>query len=78
VSTTWRDRFRPLIAEVIERHGRDAPGLRAALRKAFPCPPRENHPYQIWLDEIRVQLGLRKFRKRKEPAPQQGQGELWG
>jgi hypothetical protein len=30
---------------------------RARLREAYPFGERKYHPYKIWLDEIRRQLG---------------------
>jgi len=33
--------------------------VKAALRAAYPFGPREHHPYRIWLDEIRRQMGHR-------------------
>jgi hypothetical protein len=58
---TWRDHYRPVIAKVISEVGiSDMKALRKALREAFPNPPRKFHPYKIWLDEIKVQLGTKK------------------
>lgn len=55
---TWRDHCRPIIAEVITRVGTaDRKALRKALREAYPYGDRDYHPYKIWCDEIRVQLG---------------------
>ena len=56
--STWRDVCRPVIAAVIAAN----PGIRrrvlaAALRDEFPFGERRHHPYRIWLDEIRRQLG---------------------
>jgi len=63
---TWRDKARPLIAAVISEIGTDdLPKLRRALREAYPWGPRELHPYKIWCDEIRVQLGTKPI---KEPG----------
>ena len=57
---TWRDKARPLIAGVISQVGtEDIKALRKALREAFPFGTRELHPYRIWCDEIRVQLGTK-------------------
>lgn len=65
MSESWRDIMRPIIGKVIETHGTSDMGLlRAKLRRAFPCGPRKYHPYKIWLDEIRVQLGLKKKKRR--------------
>ena len=63
---TWRDNFRPITGEIIERVGtKDMKLLREELRDAFPSPPRKYHPYKIWLDEIRAQLGLKKKKMTK-------------
>lgn len=60
---TWRDVARPIIAEVIREHGtEDMKKLRKALKEAYPFFERENHPYKVWLSEIKVQLGLKKAR----------------
>ena len=65
---TWRDKARPIIAAVIARVGTDdLPRLRRELREAFPFGPREYHPYKIWCDEIRVQLGTKLQRVKPEP-----------
>lgn len=57
---TWRDKARPIIAAVIEQYGTaDEAALRAALREAYPWGPRQYHPYKIWCDEIREQLGTK-------------------
>jgi len=66
---TWRDKARPLIAAVIDQVGTDdLPRLRRALREAFPFGAREYHPYKIWLDEIRVQLGTKPVKERTPPV----------
>lgn len=57
---TWRDIARPIIAEVIDRVGRgDMKALREELRNVYPFGPKQYHPYKIWCDEIRAQLGLK-------------------
>ncbi len=57
---TWRQRFKPLIAEVLDQvRGRPEGEVKAALRDAFPAGPREHWPYRVWLDEIRAQRGLK-------------------
>jgi hypothetical protein len=54
---TWRERARPIIAEVIERVGReDENALRVALRDAYPFGPRKYYPYKAWLAEVKSQL----------------------
>jgi len=58
--TGWRSAARPIIAAIIREYSTDdIPRLRAALRDAFPWGERRYHPYKVWLDEIRVQLGLK-------------------
>lgn len=57
---TWRDNCRPIIRNVIQSVGRDdMKALRRALRDAYPYGERAYHPYKIWCDEIRAQLGLK-------------------
>lgn len=59
---TWRDVARPIIAKAIaENLGKPEKEIRKALRRAYPFGERKYHPYKIWLDEIRVQLGLKTF-----------------
>ena len=75
---TWRDSFSPIIARVIDQFGTDDMSrLRKELRKAFPSPPRQYHPYKIWLDEIRVQLGL-KIKKHKLSKAEKNTKSLFG
>lgn len=75
---TWRNKARPIIASVIAEVGTsDIRKLRRELRKAFPWGERKLHPYRIWCDEIRVQLGeVRRFRARGI-SPMTGQGKLF-
>jgi hypothetical protein len=55
---TWRDEARPIIARVIATVGTsNRKQLKAALREAYPWGERAYHPYRIWCNEIRVQLG---------------------
>ena len=50
----------PIIAEVINDIGRDdMKELKSKLREAYPFGLREYHPYKIWLDEIKRQLGTK-------------------
>lgn len=61
----WRERCAPIIADVIQRVGRsDTKALRKALREAYPFGERAYHPYKVWLDEIKCQLGQRQFNVR--------------
>lgn len=67
MSDNWRDRFRPLIAKVLaENDGKPEGELRQALRDAFPQGPRKYWPYKVWLDEIRVQRGMKTDRRIKK------------
>lgn len=82
---SWRDKARPIIEAVIEANkGRPLNDIRKALRDAFPWGPRQYHPYKIWLDECRLQLGLQpkkptpsESRRIKQVKPCDGQGELF-
>lgn len=63
---TWRERARPIIQRVLkETAGQPENVIRGALRDAYPFGPREYYPYQVWLDEIKVQRGLKKRKPRK-------------
>ena len=58
--TTWRDHASPIISRVIYEVGRgDMKKLRKALRDAYPFGERKYHPYKIWCDEVRRQLGIK-------------------
>ena len=63
----WRDKARPIITQVIrENSGATERDLCKALRAAYPFGPYDYHPKKIWLDEIRIQLGKKKDRRRKK------------
>jgi hypothetical protein len=69
---TWRDAARPIIRQVLAANkGKDEKEIRKALREAYPFGARQYHPYKIWLDEIKVQMGKRKFGKKQLPDPNQ-------
>lgn len=75
---TWRDKARQVIAAVIAEVGTDDPGkLKRALFDAYPFGERQYHPYKIWLDEIKVQLGTKR-RKVKDVTVDENQGDLFG
>lgn len=59
---TWRHRARRVIVRVLEELGpfRKLKTKRKALRAAYPFGPRRGWPYKVWLDEVRVNLGLQK------------------
>jgi hypothetical protein len=65
---TWRDVVRPIIAAVLRKLGRgrrvDRRRAEAALFVAYPWPDRRGRRYQVWRDEVRIQLGLRRPRLR--------------
>ena len=66
---TCRDRYRPIIARVLdETRGGTESEIRKALRDAFPSGERAYWPYKVWLDEIRVQRG-KKRPKAKAAGP---------
>jgi hypothetical protein len=70
---TWRDKCRPVVARVLRDNVKgDERALRRALRDAYPFGARNWWPYRVWLDEIKVQRGLRPPR-RGNPAPVPGQ-----
>ena len=67
----WRDYAAPIIAKVLkETKGQDEKAIKQALRDAYPFGERKYHPYKIWLDEIKVQRGLRKFGHKPEVTPE--------
>lgn len=64
---TWRDNCRPIIAKVLaETKGKPEKEIKKALLDAYPYGERAMHPYKIWLDEIKVQRGFKKKKKRGE------------
>ena len=53
---------RPIIHRVLqETKGQDEKAIRKALREAYPWGERSMHPYKIWISEIAVQLGKKRF-----------------
>lgn len=55
---TWRKWFAPIIDRILqENKGEPIKEVRKALRDAWRWGPRKHHPYKIWLNEIRIQLG---------------------
>lgn len=60
MSRTWRDRARPVIEAALAEgraQGLEGGDLLRHVRAAYPFGPRQHHPYRIWLDELRRQLG---------------------
>jgi hypothetical protein len=73
---TWRTKAAKVIREVIRKHGtQDMPALKVALRKAYPFHERKFHPYKIWLDEIKVQLGTKRLQERQRHEQQRRQAD---
>ena len=65
---TWRERARPIIAQVVLDVGfKDGGALRKALTAAYPFGDRKGWPYKAWLAEVRQQVG-RMRAKKKDPS----------
>lgn len=69
---TWRERFRPLIKDVLQEHPDNHESQELALREAYPCsfPWRfgPSYPYKVWRDEIDRQRSGRTLFVRKKKA----------
>jgi hypothetical protein len=67
MTRTWRSYATPLIRQVLKDNaGKTDKEIRKALREAYPWGERAMHPYKIWCDEIKVQLGKKLFGKKKK------------
>lgn len=56
---SWRGRARHIVSHVLkETAGQTDKEIREALYKAYPFGVRANHPYHVWLNEIKRQRGL--------------------
>lgn len=67
---TWRAKAACVIERVLkETRGTSEKDIRAALRDAYPFGERAMWPYQVWLDEIKVQ------RKQKRAKPRRRKGQ---
>jgi hypothetical protein len=65
MTSHWRRLAAPIIARVLaESREKPEAEVRAALRRAYLFGPREHHPYRVWLDEVRIQTGLRRITAR--------------
>jgi hypothetical protein len=78
---SWRQVASPIIKRVIAECGTgDMKLLRQKLRQAYPFGERKYHPYKIWCDEVRSQLGLKRTEEnRRKPGagePFQGLEQL--
>jgi hypothetical protein len=69
----WRLRARPIIQRVLrETDGQTEKEIRAALRAAYPFGLRENHPYTIWLDEVKRQRRTLRMPETNPAPPDDG------
>jgi hypothetical protein len=75
VESHWRVISRRVIRPIISRWSKDCPERRQALRDAYPFGERAHWPYQIWLDEIKIQTG-QKQNKRSAPSEDNPQMRL--
>lgn len=67
----WRDYAKPIIAQVLkDTKGQPEKAIRKALKEAYPFGMRKYHPYKIWLSEIQIQRGKRKFGRSPEVVPE--------
>ena len=76
----WREHAASIISKIISEYGTaDLKLLRQKLREAYPYGLRQYHPYKIWCDEIKRQLGLKKsiIQKESELLEQQGQTRMF-
>jgi hypothetical protein len=53
---TWRDRMRPIIAQVLRETNGVEKAARKKLRTVRPFKLRRGWAYKVWLNEIRLQL----------------------
>lgn len=78
MAKNWRDYARPIVTQVLkETSGKSEKEIRQALIEAYPFGERKYHPYKIWLDEIKVQRGKRKFNQCKGDIVPANQGGLF-
>lgn len=81
--SNWRKHAAPIIARVLsETAGKPEKEIRKALREAFPFGVYGYHPLKIWLDEIRIQRGLKKLPLQgkgivRQPESTNGQTEMF-
>lgn len=85
----WRPIARKAITDVISANpGLDEKALRKKISLAYPFGRRSEHPYKIWLDEVKKQLEAReklqdwkngtaqRDRKKADQVQVHGQGAL--
>lgn len=81
---SWRGRAAPIIRQAIKfarENGLDDKETKRHISLQYPFGQRAMHPYKIWCDEVRRQLGekppLGVFGGKKKPIqPLAGQKEL--
>ena len=57
---TWREHCTPIIAKVIaDNKGKTPKEIKNALFDAYPYGERARHPYKIWCDEVKRQMGTK-------------------
>lgn len=66
MTETWRQHSAPIIADVIKSNPTATEKqMRRLISEAYPYGHRANHPYKVWLSEVKRQL------QAKFPAPQE-------
>lgn len=69
---SWRDEARPIIAKVIRENPDLAEReLRKKISAEYPFGERANHPYKVWLNEVRRQVDAHFDRLRRTQQPAQ-------
>lgn len=67
---TWRDKFRPMIAKLIEgkfAEVKDIRKLRTLLNRECPfCYQASTWMMQVWRDEVAEQIGTKAARKAEQ------------
>jgi hypothetical protein len=78
MSKSWREHAKPIIKQVLkDTAGQPEKVIRKALKEAYPFGLRQYHPYKIWLDEIKVQRGKRKFNERARDVVPKNQTSIF-
>ena len=68
----WRILARDVIRDVIKNNpNTEYKELKKKISEAYPFGLREMHPYKIWLDEVKYQLGEKKRKTSQADNPQQ-------
>lgn len=61
---TWREKCSPIIYQVIKDNpGKSVEELKKLSSVEYPFGARKYHPYKIWLDEVKRQLGLKRNKR---------------